>query len=139
MIRAAGLVVALFAVAGCGAVPTGSAAAPVEPASLAGTRWVGVLPQGADPRHAPRLEFAAAGRVNGFTGCNMMSGSYTLEGARVKLGPIMATKRFCAGPEMEYEKAVLAAMGQDATGAREGGKLVFTAPGGRFEFVPAKD
>ena len=139
MIRAMALLAA-WAIAGCAAVPGGTGAAPAaEPASLAGTRWVGVLPAGADPRHAPRLEFSGAGRVNGFTGCNMMSGGYSVEGGRVKLGPIMATKRFCVGPEMDYEKQVLAAMGQDAVGERRGDRLVFTAPGGRYEFLAARD
>jgi heat shock protein HslJ len=139
VMRVAALFAAVFALAGCAAVPGGAAPAAAGAQSLTGTRWVGVLPAGADPRHAPRLEFTSADRLNGFTGCNMMSGSYTLEGARVKMGPMMSTKRFCVGPEMEYEKQVLAAMGQDAIGTREGGRLVFRAGGARYEFVPARD
>ena len=119
--------------------PQGKAAASAPAPSLANTRWVGVVPEGADPRHAPRLEFSGTGRMNGFTGCNMMSGAYRMEEGRLRLGPIMATKRMCLGPEMDYERRVLAAMGEDARVTREGDKLVFETAKGRFEFVPAKD
>ena len=129
--------------AACAAAPGDGAGsktpAPAAAASLANTRWVGVLPQGADPRNAPRVEFSATGRVNGFTGCNMMSGAYQVEEGRVRLGPLMATKRMCVGPEMEYERRVLAAMSEDAKVTREGEKLVFETAKGRFEFIPAKD
>lgn len=126
--------------AACAAAPgdPGKGAAPPPPA-LANTRWVGVLPEGADPRHAPRIEFSAPGRLSGFTGCNMMSGAYRVEQGRLLLGPIMATKRMCLGPGMDYERRVLAAMGEDAKVTREGERLVFETGKGRFEFVPAKD
>ena len=109
---------------------------PVAPASLVGTRWVGIA-DGADPRSLPRLEFVREGRLAGYTGCNMMSGTWQLEAGEIRLGPIVATKRMCVGPEGEVERRFLASTGGRVL--REGGKLVFSGPGGvRFEFTRAK-
>ena len=124
--------------AACAAPPGGpgiSSAAAAMP-SLAGTRWVGVVEGAADKRHLPRLEFVP-GRVSGFTGCNMMSGTWSVEQGVVRLGPMMATKRFCVGPEMDIEKRLLAALGEKSRVTHESGRLVFTSDAGRFEFVPA--
>ena len=116
------------------ACATGSAG---EPPALAGTRWVGVIDAGLDPAMAPRLEFVA-GRVQGYTGCNMMSGSWRVEGGEVRFGAIAATRRMCVGPGGEIEKRVLAALGDASRVRREGERLVIEAPGGaRFVFIPA--
>jgi heat shock protein HslJ len=120
----------------CAADPPAAGPAAAPPPSLVGTRWVGVVDDATDPRHRPRLEFTP-GRMSGFTGCNMMSGAWSAEGGEVRLGPMMATKRFCVGPEMDIEKRVLAAMGEKARVTREGERLVFASEGGRFEFRPA--
>lgn len=134
------LLAAALAVAGCTNLPSSSSAgagAPVTVASLSGTKWVGVAPEGTDPRHLPRLEFVKEGRLSGFTGCNLMSGSWIAEGGSVRLGPIATTKRFCVGPEMDLEKKLLAALGDGARLSREGARLVLTGPSGaRYEFIP---
>ena len=91
------------------AAPPGPGATAAPPAPLAGTRWIGVVEGGPDARTLPRLEFTAGGRMAGYTGCNMMSGTWSEEGGEARFGPIIATKRFCAGPEGEVEKRVLAA------------------------------
>jgi heat shock protein HslJ len=119
--------------AACAAAPAGPG--PAAAPSLLGTRWVGVV-DASDRRHLPRLEFTQ-GRVSGFTGCNMMSGTWSVEGGVVRLGPLMATKRFCVGPEMDIEKRVLAAMGEKATITQADGRLVFATDAGKFEFRPA--
>jgi heat shock protein HslJ len=91
-----------------------------------------------DPRMLPRLEFAGQGRVFGFTGCNMLSGAWRMEGNEIRIGPLVTTKRGCIGPAGELERRVLAAMGENARVAREGRKLVLTgADGARFEFEEA--
>jgi heat shock protein HslJ len=114
-----------------------SAAASASP-SLVGTRWTGVVAGNADPRTLPRLEFATADRVVGFTGCNMLSGAWSMAGSEVKFGPMVTTKRGCVGPEGETERRVLAVLGQNSRVTREGPKLVLTGPdGARFEFVEA--
>ena len=118
--------------------PPAAASPAPAPAPLAGTRWVGVVEGGPDARTLPRLEFTAGGRLAGFTGCNMMSGTWTEEGGEARFGPIAATKRFCAGPEGQVEKRVLAALAPGARGVRQGDRLVLIAPGGaRFEFSAA--
>lgn len=119
----------------CAADP--SSAGPSH-ASFAGTRWVGVVDASADHGALPRLEFVAEGRLSGYTGCNLLSGAWKMDGAEVRLGGLAVTKRMCAGPEGETERRFLAVMGEGARGRREGDRLVFTGPSGaRFEFREA--
>lgn len=117
----------------------GSAPASAQPsAPLAGTRWVGVVDKSVDANAAPRLEFVGE-KVSGYTGCNMLGGTWRMEGGDVRFGPIATTKRMCLGPGGEIEKRLLAALGSQARGRREGGRLVLEGPNGaRFEFVEAK-
>ena len=118
--------------AACAAAPPG----PPRPVSsqpaptVAGTRWLGEVADGIDPRAVPRLEFVREGRVSGYTGCNLFSGTWKMEGDEVRVGALASTKRLCLGPEGETEKRVLAALAQGNRGKRVGGRLVFTAPGG---------
>ena len=130
-------------VGACAATPPAPSAPPSRPgaaASLGGTRWVGVVEGSGDERQLPRIEFASGGRINGYTGCNMFSGTWREEGGSVRFGAIAATKRMCLGPGQEVEKRVLAALGEGSRAVREGGKLVLSAPGGgRFEFAAAAD
>ena len=129
-------VLCALGLAACAAPPGPGAAASAQP--LAGTRWVGVVEGSPDAQTLPRLEFSAGGRLAGYTGCNMMSGSWREEGGEARFGPILSTKRFCAGPEGEVEKRVMAALAPGARGVREGSRLVLIAPNGaRFEFSPA--
>ncbi|HEX6634115.1 MAG TPA: META domain-containing protein [Usitatibacter sp.] len=134
-------VVALGACAETPPVPPASSAAAASPApatGIAGTRWVGVAEEGADHRTLPRLEFVREGRLAGYTGCNMLSGLWTMEGDVVRVGRLVTTKRLCVGPEGEVEKRVLAALAEGGRGRREGSRLVFTGPKGeRFEFEQA--
>jgi heat shock protein HslJ len=119
------------------AAATAAATAPAAALPLAGTRWIGVVEGTPDPRTLPRLEFINATRITGFTGCNLLSGAWHMEGAEVRVGPIAMTKRACAGAEGEVERRVVAAFGGRV--AREGERLVFIAPTGeRFEFTPAQ-
>ena len=130
------LVLCALGLAACATPPGPGVAAAATP--LAGTRWVGVAEGNADAQTLPRLEFSAGGRLAGYTGCNMMSGSWREEGGEARFGPILATKRFCAGPEGEVEKRVMAALAPGARGVRDGSRLVLIAPSGaRFEFSPA--
>ena len=132
----------MLGLSACAAAPDGPRA-PKTPASaavgsLAGTRWVGVVDAGVEARAAPRLEFLDGGRLAGFTGCNMLSGAWRMEGAELRIGPIATTKRMCAGPEGEIEKRLVAAIGAEASVRREGARLVLSGPAGaRFEFQPA--
>jgi len=126
-----------FGLAACAGAPSSPAAA-TPSASLAGTRWIGAMPEDSDPRTIPRLEFVGQGRLSGYTGCNMLSGAWTMDGADVRIGALVTTKRLCLGPERETERRLLAALRDGARGHRDAGRLVFTGPGGeRFEFAEA--
>ena len=106
--------------------------------SLSGTRWIGAMPADTDPRTIPRLEFVGEGRLSGYTGCNILSGAWAMEGGDIRMGPLVTTKRLCLGPDGETARRVLAALRDGSRGRREGKRLVFTGPGGqRFEFVEA--
>jgi heat shock protein HslJ len=120
------------------ASPNAKESATMDASALAGTRWTGVVAGNADARTLPRLEFVSEGRLVGFTGCNMLSGTWKVEEGAVRIGPLAMTKRMCAGPEGEVERRLLAALGTQSKVTREGQRLVFTAPGGaRFEFDEA--
>ena len=137
------MLTALLGVSACAVPPStpGSSDPPAAPrpaasASLAGTRWVGVVDASTREANVPKLEIVE-GRLVGYTGCNMMNGVLSLEGAEARVGTIFATKRMCAGPEGDIEKRLMAAL-QNGKLAREGDKLVATGAGGaRFEFRPA--
>ena len=121
----------------CAVPAEAPAASPGAP--LAGTRWIGVTDPSLDRRAVPWVEFVREGRLTGFTGCNMLSGSWSEQGGTARLAGIVTTKRMCLGPADEVEKRVLAAMSAESRVSREGERLVFTAPGGaRFEFTPAR-
>ncbi len=115
-----------------------AAAVPAAAASMVGTRWKGIAP-GVDERQLPWLEFVVEGRLSGFTGCNLLHGAWKNEGGEVRIGPLVTTKRGCVGPGGDMEKRLLATLTPQSRVTREGGRLVFTAPGGeRLEFVEVK-
>lgn len=123
-----------------GEAPRAAAApAPVSAATLVGTRWVGVADASVDKRHLPWLEFVAEGRVSGYTGCNLLHGGWRNDAGTIRFGPLVTTKRGCAGPEGDMERRVLAVLNEQSRVSREGDKLVISAAGGeRLEFVQAK-
>jgi heat shock protein HslJ len=141
-VKALAASLALAWLAACASTPQPDVAAPAAKtapaatatASLAGTRWTGIVPGASDPRTLPRLEFTES-RVAGFTGCNMLSGTWRMENGEPHVGPLATTKRMCLGPEGDVEKRVLAALSSQSRITRAGNRLVFTAPdGARFEF-----
>jgi heat shock protein HslJ len=103
---------ALLVLAGCGGED--ESAAP-DPAALRGEAWV--LSGGIDvpgwEAVAPSATFAD-GRVSGSSGCNRFDASYTLDGARLRLGELRATRMACPGTGDEVERAFTAALGQVA-------------------------
>ena len=108
------------------------------PVSLAGSHWVAQVEGVADREQSPRLEFLADGRLVGYTGCNMLSGTWRVEGDAVRLGALAATKRGCLGPAGDVEKRVLAALNEKSVVRVEGAKLVVQGVSGeRLEFTGA--
>jgi len=101
---------------------------------LAGTRWVlselngSVMPPFAGGGPPWLLLDAAAGRVQGFGGCNRFSGGYRLEPGRVRFGDLATTQMFCVN-YMDVEQAFLGALAR-ADGYRiDGADLALTAGG----------
>ena len=86
---------------------TTSAAAGVP--DLAGTNWVIRSPEADGP--APVLDFGTDGAMSGSTGCNRFAGTFTQDGAalRIELGPM--TRAACTSPALQkQEDRILAAL-----------------------------
>jgi heat shock protein HslJ len=125
--------------------PTGSASAPPSPSPdrLDGTSWslVSVNDEPVAAGTAVTLSFAS-GMVSGSSGCNSYSGTYSVDGPTLAVGPLITTKMACPEPIMAVETAYLAAleaanrwavpqdalMGTQLTLLGSGQKLVFGPP-----------
>ena len=55
------------------------------------------------------------GQVSGSGGCNNYSGSYTLDGDQLTIGPVASTMMACIGPAMDQEQAFHANLGNVAS------------------------
>jgi heat shock protein HslJ len=70
------------------------------------------------------VSFAGDGMVSGSAGCNNFNGSYSVDGARVEIGPLAATRKMCAEEGvMEQESQFLAAMQNARTWEIRGDRL----------------
>ena len=93
---------------------------------LAGSDWTLVDMGGtADfARLVPTLHFGEDGMVSGFAGCNKFSGSYTVTGDELSLGPLASTKMACEPPASAVESAMLEALaGVSSWSIGEDGRL----------------
>ena len=91
----------------------GPAEASGSPAAsgLIGTWNLAEMGPTADFAHLqPTIEFGADGAVSGFAGCNTFSGSYTIDGAALALGPLATTKMACERPGSAVEADYLSAL-----------------------------
>ena len=68
----------------------------------------------------------ADGTVSGNAGCNDYTGSYTVDGEKLTMGPLAATRKACGPAESAVETAFLAVMGNVATYSISGGSLELT-------------
>ena len=76
------------------------------------------------------IEFGS-GRLSGRAGCNRFSGTYSITGDRLSVGPLMATRMACPEPRMRHEHRVLEILRGPVTMRRQGGVgLVLTGNGG---------
>ncbi len=105
---------------------------PVDPAvGLAGTRW-GLAEMGSTAdfaRIVPTIEFGRDGAISGLAGCNSFSGSFTLDGEAITLGPIVSTKMACEPPASAVEAEYLAALSGVATWSIDAdGRLLLAGP-----------
>ncbi len=112
------------AAAASGSGPAGSAAAITD---LGGTTWL-LVQLGTTTDLAlvvPDIGFAEDGTVSGFAGCNTFTGSYTVTGSALSLGPLATTKIGCPGPASAVETDVLAGLaGVRAWSVGADGRLV---------------
>ena len=85
--------------------------------------------------------FADEGMLSGSSGCNQYTGSYTLDGGGIEIGPLAATKKACAAPEgvMEQEAAYLAVLPTATHFRIDGQSLALLAADGTFvaSYLPA--
>jgi heat shock protein HslJ len=128
---------------GCCRVPAkatgGSAMASLE----SGTWRLQELP-GAQPSALAQLQRPVtmrfeSGRLSGFAGCNNFSGSYTLAGDQLKIGPVASTQMACPEPGSSIETTFHKALSGTLRYAVDGDHMTATtATGGtlRFERVP---
>lgn len=131
--RSAALALLTGILAGCTAPGSGSAPAPVS-AFVAQGRWQvqDVGGAAAVAGAEPTLEFIAADRAAGTTGCNRWSASVRLQDGTLRLERPIVTKRACPPEQMRQEVAFLTLLEQPLQAAmRPDGDLVLTAPDGR--------
>jgi len=80
------------------------------------------------------------GEVAGSAGCNRYSGSYEVDGNKIKFGPVMSTLMACMDPEgiMDQETMILAWL-QDAQTyqIQEDQLMIFRSDGEALTFIPA--
>lgn len=62
-----------------------------------------------DKRRA-RLVLGRDGRLSGHNSCNAMNGTFTLEGDRIRIGPIATTRMACAELQRDQEDRILSAL-----------------------------
>lgn len=78
---------------------------PASGTDLINTRWVASyvpgLPAEAVPEQDVYFHLREGGRLEGFAGCNRFSGSFTLYGRNLKIGPLLSTKMFCPAMTLE--------------------------------------
>jgi heat shock protein HslJ len=66
-------------------------------------------------RSQARLDFGRDGTLIGHTSCNTLRATYTLDGANLRIGPIVATRMACGPLLMEQEDRILSALEIAAT------------------------
>ncbi len=101
-------VAAALALAGCAAAPT---------APEVYGRWVIEQARSApilDKRRA-RLVLGRDARLSGHDSCNAMSASFTLDGERIRIGPVVTTRMACPELLLEQEDRILTALELAAT------------------------
>lgn len=57
-----------------------------------------------------RLDLQPDGRLTGHTSCNRMSGTYTLDGDKLTIGPVVTTRMACPRLQLEQEDRILTAL-----------------------------
>lgn len=104
-----GVVAALLLAVGLAGCSSG--AAPTPAPDLGGAVWRAIEIDGRAVLGGPPPELRFNGtRIRADGGCNMFSGSFTLDGNRIDFGGINSTLRTCDGPAGEIETSFLRAL-----------------------------
>jgi heat shock protein HslJ len=114
--------------AGC----AGTAAEPTPPlAELIGTTWRAETIAGRPvmDNAASTLTFVSAEKIAGLAGCNRYSGPLRVEGGRVRVGPLAATRMACAPALMDQEARFLATLQRVERIARDRSFLLLRSTG----------
>lgn len=82
-----------------------------------------------DGPSAPTLRVGPDGRVSGHTGCNLLSGSATLEGSQLRVRQLGVTRRACLGAAGTVETAYLRVLSQVVRYRVQGQTLTLYARG----------
>jgi heat shock protein HslJ len=106
-------------------------------APLSGKRWLLAELGGraairtSSPRDAHLLFETDSARVGGSTGCNHLSGRFTLSGDSIRFGPTITTKMACVDTLiMQQETAFVSALDSTRRYELRGDTLVFLGAGG---------
>lgn len=105
----------------------------VEATDASGQRVAALFP---DPSTPLQFDFGD-GRLAVANTCNQMQAPFALKGARLGIGPVLRTKKYCGGgPLMAAEEAVAERLAAPLTVSMEGERLVLSpAGGGRLVLV----
>jgi heat shock protein HslJ len=108
-----------------------------DPSRLDGTRWTlsAIVPGGGIDWAATGITLAfdpGGGRIGGDSGCNQYHAGVTFEGRGMTVGPVAATRRFCAEPPrtMERESVYLEVLGNVTSFTLQGNTLTLIAGNG---------
>ena len=130
---------------GCCRVPAATRTPPPPAMTIEGPTWrlstIGSSePDTAGQTGRPVTARFAAGRVDGFSGCNQFFGGYTIDGERIRFAPLAGTMMACSPPAMALEKAVQGALAGTVRYAIDGDRLTLTPAAGAalaFQAEPA--
>jgi len=76
------------------------------------------------------IQFSGGGRVFGFGGCNRFSGTFSVSGETLAIGPLVATRRACPGDAMQRETEFFRILESTRSGAASRRELVLRAEDG---------
>lgn len=123
-------------VAALALVVAGCADAPARPetSDIVGPVWVaeGIAGAGVIDNSQVTLRLDADGQLAGSGGCNRYGGSYALDRATLRFGPLAATKMACAEALMDQEQRYFEVLaGVERFAVTADGALVLTTPEGK--------
>jgi heat shock protein HslJ len=107
------------------------------PAGLSGSWALSAIDGSPIPGGVVATADFADGTVSGSGGCNRYSAPYTVDGGKLTVGPVMATRRACSDAAMTVENEFLARLGTAASWEMNAGQLVISAatPGQDLTFT----